>query len=220
MGQTFAIVLMIIFSILLGWICGTACVNLRNKGGTSLGMAWRHFRTVRLHRRIVFYQCAKCGYFWRGLIHDLSKFSPVEFLPSAKYFQGNRSPIEAEKAVVGYSAAWLHHKGHNPHHWEYWTDFDENGRVVPCKIPYKYVVEMVCDWVGASIAYGKGEWLPNAPLNYYNSVRKGRHFHPETEKLILKFLNCISSYGLDRFHRLAKREKAAYELGYAEKEEK
>ena len=76
----------------------------------------KHFKTVCKHKYYVFKECAACGLFWQGLVHDLSKFSPVEFASSAKYFQGNRSPIDAEKEAIGYSTAWLHHKGHNKHH--------------------------------------------------------------------------------------------------------
>ena len=157
-----------------------------------MGARWRHFRTVCRHRRIVKMECAACGIWWRGVVHDLSKFSPAEFGPSARYFQGDRSPIEAEKEAIGYSNAWLHHKSHNKHHWEYWCDYDnDTGEVFPHKIPYVYVVEMVCDWIGAGMVYSGARWTEDAPMEYYERVRPGRHFHPETEALILRFLNCI-----------------------------
>ena len=171
---------------------------------------WKHFKTVCKHKAVVFRECRACGFAWRGLTHDLSKFSPAEFLPSARYFQGNRSPIEAEKAEKGYSAAWQHHKGHNPHHWEYWVEYDENGTVVPLKIPYPYVIEMICDWVGAGQVYNGGNWTQADPMAHYNRTRKERHFHPETEQLILMFLRCIEHGGLYSFHhtvRLFDRKK-------------
>lgn len=164
----------------------------------------RHFNTVRRHRRIVFSECRACGLFWRGLVHDISKYSPIEFVSSARYFQGDRSPIEAEKARLGYSAAWFHHKGHNRHHWEYWTDFSSDGTVVAAKIPYIYVVEMVCDWIGAGKVYSKDKWTRKSPLTYYNQVRAGRYFHPDTESLILIFLNMIADHGLEPFHEAAR----------------
>ena len=103
---------------------------------------YKHFKTILKHKVIVCMECIKCGLIWRGLMHDNSKFGYTEFLASAKYFQGNKSPIEKEKEITGYSLAWQHHKGHNPHHWEYWVDFDKKGQVIAEKIPYKYVVEM------------------------------------------------------------------------------
>ena len=172
---------------------------------TRLKYMWRHLKNVAKHRWIVFKQCASCGYFWQGLAHDLSKLSRAEFASSARYFQGCRSPIEDEKAARGYSAAWLHHKGRNPHHWEYWTDFDEwDGHVIANKIPYRYVVEMVCDWIGAGMVYSQGNWTQGDPLAYYDKVRKGRHLHEETEILLRFFLETIKDYGLDKFHEVAR----------------
>lgn len=169
--------------------------------------AWKHLKNVTKHRWIVMRQCAKCGYFWQGLAHDLSKLSRAEFASSARYFQGCRSPIEAEKAAQGYSAAWLHHKGRNPHHWEYWTDFAEDGYVIANKIPYRYVVEMVCDWIGAGMVYSQDKWTQSEPLAYYDKVRKGRHLHEETELLLRFFLETIKDYGLDKFHEVARSER-------------
>lgn len=166
----------------------------------------KHFITVCRHKAVVLKECRACGITWQGIVHDLSKFSLTEFVPSAKYFQGDKSPIEAEKDSCGYSEAWQHHMGHNPHHWEYWIDYGKDGEIIANKIPYKYVVEMVCDYVGAGMVYSGEKWTQEEPLKYYNKVRKGRHFHPDTEELILKFLRCISEKGLDEFHKMARCE--------------
>lgn len=172
----------------------------------DLTKAYRHFKTVMKHKAIVFNECRACGLFWQGLIHDLSKFSPVEFLPSAKYFQGDKSPITAQKIAEGYSIAWLHHKGRNRHHWEYWTDFGRGGRVKSAEIPVRYVVEMVCDWIAAGKVYGKEKWTQSEPLDYYYRHREARYFHSETEKLVMKLLRCIKDNGLEEFHKMARNE--------------
>ena len=169
-----------------------------------MGVRWKHFQTVRKHRKVVRQECRACGIWWQGIIHDLSKYSPIEFSPSAKYFQGNRSPIEAEKENIGYSLAWQHHMGHNPHHWEYWIDYGSNGEIIANRIPKRYVVEMLCDWIGAGKVYSKGKWSQNDPLNYYNKVRAGRYFHPETEQVIVRFLELIRDDGLNEFHKIAR----------------
>jgi len=169
-----------------------------------MGVRWKHFKTVIKHKRVVFRECLACGIGWQGIVHDLSKFSHTEFSPSAKFFQGNRSPIEAEKEDCGYSFAWLHHKGCNPHHWEYWIDFGSHGEIIADRIPKKYVVEMLCDWIGAGKVYAKGKWSQNDPLDYYNKVRAGRYFHPETEQVIVRFLELIRDDGLDQFHKIAR----------------
>lgn len=169
-----------------------------------MGVRWKHFKTVCKHKAFVYRECKACGIWWQGVIHDLSKFGVTEFVPSARYFQGNKSPIDAEKESVGYSIAWLHHKGINKHHWEWWTDFDKNGRVITNKIPKKYVIEMICDWIGAGKAYSKERWTEKEPLEYFNKVRAGRRFQHETLSVIYRFLEIIDQDGLECFHKIAK----------------
>ena len=169
-----------------------------------MGKYFRHFKTICRHKHYVLKECAACGILWQGLIHDLSKFGFVEFCSSARYFQGNRSPIEAEKEAIGYSKAWLHHKGHNKHHWEYWTDFTDDGEIIANEMPIKYVIEEVCDWIGAGKAYSKDKWTQESPLIHYKKMRKGRYFHPETDKILITSVNKIANEGLDEFHKYAK----------------
>lgn len=112
----------------------------------------KHFRLICKHKKYVFQFCIKAGIPFRGLIHDLSKFSPTEFFESVKYYTGTKSPIDTSKEVNGYSKAWQHHKGRNTHHYEYWMDnFDKGGEAIP--MPYKDAVEMLCDYLGAAKAY-------------------------------------------------------------------
>jgi hypothetical protein len=125
-----------------------------------------HLRTITLHKWYVGVECFKRGLYWQGIIHDLSKYSWAEFGASAKYFQGVSTPIGEEKRQNGYSKAWLHHKGHNPHHWEYWIDWVE-GETLLCPIPEKYITEMACDMIGASKAYMGSKHTPDSPLKYF-----------------------------------------------------
>ena len=161
----------------------------------------KHFMTVTKHRWEVFKECAACGIPLQGLTHDLSKYGFTEFASSARYFQGNKSPIEAEKEEIGYSKAWLHHKGHNKHHWEYWTDFAADGSVIANRMPIKYVIEMACDWVGAGKVYSKEAWDQGEPLRYYKKTKAARHYHKSTEYLLFYLLTVIDEDGLKEFHR-------------------
>ena len=98
--------------------------------------AWRHFKTITYHRWLVCQGCFKVGLYWQGLTHDLSKYTPTEFMVGVKYFQGNRSPNGAERDEKGYSLAWMHHKGRNRHHYEYWTDLSpKTGRYESVPMP-------------------------------------------------------------------------------------
>ena len=81
-----------------------------------------HLKTVTKHRRMVRKLCFKCGLYWQGLTHDLSKYSPTEFWNGVKFYTGTKSPHLGEREKYGYSKAWLHHKGRNKHHAEYWQD--------------------------------------------------------------------------------------------------
>ena len=164
---------------------------------------FNHFKTITKHKLIVMNLCFKCGRIKRGLLHDLSKYGVTEFCSSAKYFQGNRSPIEAEKEDTGYSIAWQHHKGHNPHHWEYWIDNLGTYKNNAIKIPYEYVIEMICDWLGAGIVYSKQKVDFNKPykesLEYYKAHLSERIFNKETQNLIELYLNMIADSGINTF---------------------
>ena len=135
--------------------------------------AWKHFCTITRHRHQVIRNCYHAGILWQGLRHDLSKYSPTEFIPGAKYYQGDRSPNAEEREVNGYSVAWMHHQGRNKHHFEYWQDYHPQTRMKqPVKMPLRYVKEMFCDRVAASkIYYGK-DYTEDMPLAYYE---KGKY---------------------------------------------
>ena len=111
----------------------------------------KHFGLITHHKWVVFKLCCKIGEPWRGLVHDMSKYSPTEFIESSKYYTGKHSPISEAKRENGYSKAWLHHKGRNKHHSEYWID--ENAPDKTPIIPYKYAAEMVCDKLAAGMVY-------------------------------------------------------------------
>ena len=95
----------------------------------------KHFVTITRHRFKVCKYCFMAGLYRQGLTHDLSKYSPSEFIAGARFYQGNMSPQVKERVVLGYSAAWLHHKGRNKHHFEYWRDVDKTGTNAPVKMP-------------------------------------------------------------------------------------
>lgn len=176
---------------------------------------WNHLKTITRHKFIVMSECFKCGQIIRGLMHDNSKFGPTEFFSSARNFQGTRSPIDVEKEKRGYSLAWQHHKGHNPHHWEYWIDNVGTRTNTPIKVPYEYVIEMLCDWIGAGKVYSKDHWTNEEPYTYYMRVRDKRIIHPETENLILFLLETIRDYDLEMFHIAARSRslREGYEKG-------
>ena len=158
----------------------------------------RHFRTITRHRHKVIAHCFRAGIGWQGLFHDLSKYSPTEFWPGARYYQGTRSPNEIEREKYGYSPAWLHHKGRNRHHFEYWTDYNPaERRVMPVKMPLRYVAEMFCDRVAASKIYQGAAYTQTHPLEYYLRGKPRRVIHPQTAALLEEWLTCLAQEGED-----------------------
>jgi len=156
----------------------------------------RHFRTITKHRHRVIRNCFRAGIGFQGLFHDLSKYSPSEFWAGARYYQGTKSPNEAEREVFGYSPAWLHHKGRNKHHFEYWNDYNPvERRVVPVKMPRRYLVEMFCDRVAASMIYRGKEYTDAYPLEYFLRGKEHRFIHQETSDELEALLMMLANDG-------------------------
>lgn len=156
-----------------------------------------HFKTITAHRHEVIKNCFKAGIFFQGLRHDLSKYSWTEFSSGAKYYEdGKRSPNEREREVYGYSKAWLHHKGRNKHHFEYWTDYNkEKHRIMPVRMPYKYLLEMLCDRLAASKVYQGENYTDSHPIEYFLRGKPNRIIHPATSDAIEKLLAMIRDKG-------------------------
>jgi hypothetical protein len=155
-----------------------------------------HFTTITKHKIKVGQLCFKIGLYKQGLLHDFSKYAPCEFITGCKYYQGNRSPNSAERDEKGYSIAWLHHKGRNKHHWEFWVDFTRKG-LTPAKMPSKYVLEMFCDRVAASMIYNGKNYKDSDPLDYYEGGKHSYIMHPQTRKLLEHLLHYLNEHGLD-----------------------
>ena len=138
-----------------------------------VGNFFGHIKNILVHKWWVFYYACKFGIPWRGFMHDWSKFHPIEFWESVKYYQGNKSPIPVCKKENGVSHAWQHHKGHNPHHYEYWTDnYDRYERTTCHPMPYKYVMEMLADWFAAGRTYNGKSFRVGDEANWWYTKRK------------------------------------------------
>ena len=158
-----------------------------------------HFKTIYKHRKYVRYYARLAGIPIRGWLHDLSKYSPVEFFESARYYTGTISPIDKAKKDKGFSLAWLHHRGCNRHHWAYWVDNFSEGMTV-YMMPKNDFVEMVCDFLGAGKAYSK---------NNFSFVAEQEWWERERERSC-KAMNIKNKHMLDIiFNDLAYSEKHA-----------
>ena len=143
-----------------------------------------HFNKICTHKYWVYHYCKLAGIPWRGIKHDLSKFSPVEFFESVKYYKGTSSPIDEAKKVNGVSYAWMHHKGRNDHHYEYWQDNFDNGGS-PVQLPYECAVEMLCDYLGAGKAYMGNKFTYKGEFEWYlGKLALNIRMHDQTKKFI------------------------------------
>ena len=155
---------------------------------------FKHLHTVNTHRYKVFLLCCKVGIPLQGLLHDFSKYSPTEFWEGVKYYQGDYSPIHNCKKENGYSKAWLHHKGRNKHHYEYWYDYEAPNETP--KMPFKYFLEMICDTLSSGMTYQGKNWTKEYQLSYWNRT-KDRVRMDESQKIALgKVYERIAEKGL------------------------
>ena len=148
------------------------------------------------------------GLYKQGLLHDLSKYSPSEFILGVKYYQGTRSPNAAEREKKGYSAAWLHHKGRNKHHYEYWLDYSPNAEVglQGNRMPVRYVVEMFIDRMAACKTYYGDDYRNDSPLNYFLKNQGHYTMHEDTMELLEKLLTMLANEGEESTLRYIKKE--------------
>ncbi len=153
--------------------------------------AWGHFKTITTHKLMVMKYCFRIGLYKQGLLHDLSKYTPTEFLVGCRYYQGTRSPNNAEREATGVSRSWLHHKGRNKHHFEYWVDYSfppSDSIIAGMQMPKKYVAEMIMDRIAAARVYNKGNYTDAQPLAYYNKSREKMWFIHETTRAQMELL--------------------------------
>ena len=174
-----------------------------------MGSFWKHFKTITYHKYLVAKGCFRIGLYKQGILHDLSKYMPSEFFVGAKYFQGNRSPNNAEREDIGYSSAWLHHKGRNKHHYEYWIDYNIEagpGSMAPVPMPDKYVAEMIMDRIAASKVYMGKDYTDSAPLEYYMPGKERAPIHEDTKATLERMLTMLAEKGEEVTFRCIREE--------------
>ena len=157
---------------------------------------WKHFKTITKHKWLVFQGCCQVGLYWQGITHDLSKYSPTEFCNGARYYQGIRSPNTAEREDKGYSEAWIHHKGRNRHHFEYWTDLNRETRTYTAvPMPRKYLVEMVMDRRAACMTYQGDDYRDDSAVKYLERSLEKDMMHPQTVRELRYILEMMADKG-------------------------
>lgn len=169
-----------------------------------------HLHTINSHRRLVRKGCFKIGLYWQGLTHDLSKYSPTEFWVGVKYWQGTQSPNNAERLDKGYSAAWMHHKGRNKHHFEYWNDYDKdrikNHPIKNITMPNRYIAEMIMDRIAACKVYKGKEYTQSSPWEYYSRCHHDTLMTEETRQKLEMLLKMMADEGEQKLYQYIKND--------------
>ncbi len=156
----------------------------------------KHFITITKHRHKVIEHCFMAGIGFQGLFHDLSKYTPQEFITGIKYYRGYKSPNDVEREMNGYSKAWMHHQGRNKHHFEYWRDYNPKTHTIePVAMPVKYIKEMFCDRVAASKIYMGKDYTKTHPLEYFNRGKIRLLAHEDTVRILEEWLMVLAEKG-------------------------
>lgn len=174
----------------------------------------QHFKTITYHKYLVMKGCFAVGLYRQGICHDLSKYTPTEFWVGVKYYQGDRSPNNAEREEKGFSASWLHHKGRNKHHYEYWLDYsvkEISGGMAPAPMPVKYIMEMMMDRIAASKVYAGESYTRHNPLAYYMGGREEAPLHEKTRGELELFLLILDKYGEEEMIRFMRKKVLPYQ---------
>ena len=119
-------------------------------------------------------------------IHDDSKYSKEEYDAYDTYFYGGKRTKEVKD---NFNYAWLHHIHNNPHHWQYWVliNDDPDNEIVALDIPYKYVIEMICDWWSFSWRTGNLYEI----FNWYDKHKDYMILSKNTRELVEDILSQI-----------------------------
>jgi hypothetical protein len=143
----------------------------------------QYLKYLLRHKYFVFVECLKRGLIWQGIIHDWSKFLPDEFIPYCNFFYGGDKRKDEfytpDQGTDEFNYAWLKHQHRNPHHWQHWTLKEDDGGLIGMKIPQRYAVEMVCDWIGAGKAIDRTEIV-----EWYEKNREKIILHPVTREFV------------------------------------
>lgn len=173
----------------------------------------RYLRYIILNKWFVMLACFRLaklhpGLYWRGIIHDWSKFLPSEWFAYANFFYGGpKKPDVDERSMLGILAidkwecegrahigkrggaidiAWLRHQHRNSHHWQYWILKEDDGRLKALEMPYLDMLEMLADWEGAGRAIAATTGKVGTLKDWYVRSRSDMVMHPRTQHLVDK----------------------------------
>lgn len=152
---------------------------------------WKYLKYLLKHKWYVAIECWKCGLYIHAFTHDLSKFRPSEWFPYVEYFYGKTNDLKQTEpddyrywtarmpVERAFDFSWLKHQKRNKHHWQYWVLHEDSGALKTLPLPYNILLQMACDWIGASKAIrGKDA----SPVEWYTKVKDNTIMNDESRK--------------------------------------
>lgn len=123
---------------------------------------FEYFLYVVRHKWYVMMMCFRFKLYWRGIVHDMSKFLPSEFIPYANYFGCLQDVSKGSPTDIKFQKAWKLHYNRNDHHPEGWFRHRASYLYDYMSPPFDLkdmsdsdLLEMIADWYGAGAAQGK-----------------------------------------------------------------
>lgn len=165
---------------------------------------WAYLKIVLRHKLAVLKGCRIMGVpLWRGLMHDMSKFSLTEWNAYVNNFYNSdgtkkkiRNPdgsYDPSSQTTAFTRAWLHHHKNNKHHWQSWISIGDCGKLTPVEIPDVYIREIIADWIGAGIAYSN----ESNPYNWFASNVHKMILHPASLSNIILYMSWFKKGSLN-----------------------
>jgi len=148
-------------------------------------MYWKYFKYIVNHKWNVFIECFKTKQFFHGIVHDISKFLPSEFIPYAKFFYSKNREKEykqSDENDTNFQKGWCHHQKRNKHHWNYWVSVTRKDEIEAIPMATKYIMQMIADWNGMGRKFG------GKTKDYYLKNKDTMILHPKTIKIIESIL--------------------------------
>lgn len=176
--------------------CVRILTSLQNISGI---VYFKYFIYLLRHKWFVFVGCVSFGLIWRGITHDLDKFSPRSFFAYARYY-----PINDD---IGYlklhniknldlEAAWFKHTRKSDHHWQHWTIHTEDYKELFTMSPNS-IKEMICNWI--SIERIKGN---SNVRKWWNENKINMKFNQETLLAIETHIGEIEKWKITKNQQL------------------
>ena len=180
------------------------------RAGETMNKALAHFHTITKHKILVMKECFRGGAVPAGAAPRSFQIQSHR-VPGgdADITRGPGGPNNAEREDKGYSSAWLHHKGRNKHHYEYWIDYSLDG---------KHLLAGYADAgpVCGGDVPGTGSLQARSikaistktaiPLSIIPNGKAGELMHPETRALLEKLLHMLADKGEEETYRYIKKE--------------